>query len=70
MAYQAFVTDAANNRICTAIYKTCISYTEGEISGIMWRGVICAHKPNFLMPGHNVPTKQIVIPYTYVATSI
>ena len=35
-----------------AIYKTCIAYTEGEISGIIRRGVFCAHKPNFLMPGH------------------
>ena len=29
-----------------------IAYTEGEISGIIGRGLFCAHKPYFLMPGH------------------
>ena len=34
------------------IYRTCIAYSESEISGIMWRGVFCVHKHCFLMPGH------------------
>ena len=48
-----FVTGTANTGEFYAIYRTCISYRKGEISGIMLRGVFCAHKPYFLMPGHN-----------------
>ena len=35
-------------------FTKCVatSYRKGEISGIMRRGVFCAHKPYFLMPGH------------------
>ena len=39
-----------------AIYWTTVvikSYTKVEISIIMWRDVICTHKPYYLMPGHN-----------------
>ena len=45
-----------SNSDFNAIYRTTVvrkSYTKGEISIIMWRDVICAHKPYFLMPGHN-----------------
>ena len=45
-------TRAAYNGLFNATYRSCISYTEGEISRIMWRGIICVHKPYFLMPGH------------------
>ena len=27
------------------IGRMCTAYTEGEIRGIMWSGVFCAHKP-------------------------
>ena len=39
-----FVTGTANYGKYDAIYRTCISYTEGEISEIMWKVAFCAHK--------------------------
>lgn len=40
-----FITGATNNGLLNAIYRTWIAYTDGEIIGKMWRGVLCAHKP-------------------------
>ena len=40
----------AHNGDFYAVKRACISYTEGEICGIMWRCVFCAHKAYFLMP--------------------
>ena len=34
---------------------------EGEINGIMWIGVFCAHKPYFLMLGHKYSIHYILI---------
>ena len=42
-----------NHGLFSAIDKTCIAVTEGEVSRIMLSGVFCVHKPYFLMPGHN-----------------
>ena len=47
-----FVTGAPNNGKFNEIDRTSLAYTEGEISWVMWRGVIYPHKPYFLMPGH------------------
>ena len=47
-----FTNSAANNGLFTAIYRLCISCTEGKISRIIWRGGFCVHKLYFLMPGH------------------
>ena len=40
-----FGTGAAHIDLFKAIYGTCIAFTEGEISRIMWSIVFCAHKP-------------------------
>ena len=48
-----FATFTAHNAEFNATYRTCIAFKEGAINRIMLRGVFCAHKPYFLMPGHN-----------------
>ena len=47
-----FVTITEHSGKVNAINKTWIAYTGSEISGIKWRRVFCAHKPDFLTPGH------------------
>ena len=37
-----------------------IAYREIKISGIMWRGVFCAHKPYFLMLGYKLQLKSYI----------
>ena len=43
------------NTMGTSIKFTELSipYTEGEVSGIMYRGVFCTHKLCFRIPVHN-----------------
>ena len=49
---ETFTTSVTHDGKFNAIYSTCITCIEGEIHGIMWRGIFCANKPYFLMPGH------------------
>ena len=39
-----FCTSTAHNELFNAIYRTCVAFTEGEISRIMWSDVFCVHK--------------------------
>ena len=43
---------ATNTVLFNASYRNCIAFTESQINRIMQKGVFCAHKPYFLMPGH------------------
>ena len=53
IAYQQnYAASTAKNGQFSAIYRTCISYTGGEIIKIMWMDVFCVHKSYFLMLGH------------------
>ena len=45
------VTTAHNGK-SNEVYRLCIVYRDGEISGIMWSGIFYVYKPYFLMPGH------------------
>ena len=44
-----FANITEHNGKFNAIHKTWISYTGSEISGIKWRNVSCAHKPNVVI---------------------
>ena len=51
---ETFATNTLQNGILNTVHRTCIAYTEGKIIGIIWRCVLCTHKPYFLMPGHKL----------------
>ena len=53
-----------------AIYRTLITYTQREMSTMIWTGVFCTHKPSFLMLGHKFADNGLTLILSHLSVCV